>query len=238
MKSISVVFPIYNEEENVYKTMNMFLSAMPSFTDDFEIIAVDDASTDNTALLLKDLARNNDKIKILRNNKNRKLGGALKEGFKRASKELILYSDFDMPFDVRDIKTALQIMETRDADIISAYRINKHADGMLRIVYSYVYNFIIRLIFATNIIDVNFAFKLFKRAILNSFELKSEGSFISAEFLLRSKINNLRIAQFPVKYFPRNKGRSTLSCLPVILKIIYELIKFYPELKNDKSSYC
>ncbi len=232
MKSISVVFPIYNEEEYVYETLNTFLEVMPTVTDDFEIIGVDDASSDNTPLLLKNLAKGNDKIKILHNDRNKKLGGTLKEGFKIASKELILYSDFDMPFNVKDVKAALQIMEAKNADIISAYRLNRNSDRPIRTLYSYGYDFIIKLIFGIDIININFSFKLFKKTILNSLELKSEGSFINAEFLIKSMSHNFNIVQFPVTYFPRRKGRSTLSRPSVILKIIYELIKFYPELKH------
>lgn len=232
MKSISVVFPVYNEQVYVYETTNAFLNFMPSVTDDFEIIAVDDASADNTFPLLKNLAAGNDKIKVVHNNTNKKLGGTLKEGFRMASKELILYSDFDMPFDVIDLNSALQIMAQKNADIISAYRVNRGADGCLRALYSYGYDLIIKLLFGLNVRDINFSFKLFKRGILNKLRLKSEGSFINAELLIKSKAGNFMLAQFPVTYLPREKGRSTLSRPSVILKIIYELIKFYPELKR------
>lgn len=236
MKSVSVVFPIYNEEEYVYETLNTFLEVMPTVTDDFEIIGVNDASSDSTLLLLKNLAKGNNKIKILHNDKNKKLGGTLRKGFNIASKELILYSDFDMPFDVKDIKTALQIMEAKDADIISAYCLNRYSDNFKRRLYSYGYDSIIKLLFGIDIININFSFKLFKRTILNSLELKSEGSFINAELLIKSMLHNFTIVQFPVTYFPRRKGQSTLSRPSVILKIIYELIKFYPELKHSSTT--
>lgn len=231
-KSISVVFPVYNEEKNVYKTMNTFLSFLPPITDDFEIVVVDDASTDKSLLLLDGLAKDNTRIKILHNHKNRKLGGTLKEGFRGASKELILYSDFDMPFDVKEIANALEIIRLTNADIISAYRTNRNADGLLRLVYSSVYNFIIGFLFRLDITDVNFSFKLFKREVLNHIKLDSEGSFINVEFLIKAQRNNFRIVQFPVKYFPRQRGCSTLSSPRVILKIIYELLELCPKLRN------
>lgn len=234
MKSISVVIPIYNEAEYINSTINAFIKTLPEITSNFEIIAVDDASTDNSAYLLNLLAKNNSCLKILKNNKNKKLGETLRKGFNAASKNLILYADCDLPFNIKQIKTALNLMIKNKSKIITAFRTNRNADGILRSVYSYTYNVLINYLFGLNIIDINFPLKLFERKILQDFPLESEGSFISAEFLIKSKLNNYKITQFPVTFFPRTKGTSTLATPPVIIKILKELIFFYPKLKNLK----
>lgn len=231
MKSISVVFPIYNEKDSVNQTIEAFLDVLPLITDDFEIIAVNDASTDDTLSLLKNLAAKNNKIKVIQNKINKKLGGTLKKGFQIASKELILYSDFDMPFNPKDIKPALKIMTAKNADIVSAIRDKREVDGIVRCVYSYVYNLLIGTLFRVSFLDINSSLKLFKREILNTITLKSEGSFICAEFLIKCSLNNFKVIQFPYKYFPRTKGKSTLASISVIINILGEIIKLYPEIK-------
>ena len=227
MKSISVVYPVYNEESYVKLTIEQTLAVISKITDDFEIIVVNDASSDKTLALLRDYSRDNKKIKIFCNKSNKKLGGTLKKGFKEATKELVLYSDFDMPFNLEDIIKAVEILEKKGADFLSAYRINREVDGIKRFVYSIVYNQLINFLFNINVIDVNFSFKLFKRSILENIVLESEGSFISAELLIRAKIKGFKIVQFPVFYYPRTKGRSRLGSIAVVAKIIKELFIFY-----------
>jgi cellulose synthase/poly-beta-1,6-N-acetylglucosamine synthase-like glycosyltransferase len=112
---------------------------------------------------LKYYAKNDRRIRIFSNESNRKLGGTLKEGFKKATKELVLYSDFDMPFDLNVIVKAIEIFEQNNADILSAFRTNRNIDGLKRTIYSILYNWLINSLFKTDIKDVNFSFKLFKR---------------------------------------------------------------------------
>jgi glycosyltransferase involved in cell wall biosynthesis len=227
MKSISVVYPAYNEELYVKLTIEQTLAAISRITDDFEIIVVDDASTDNTLPLLRDYSRYNKRIKIFCNETNSKLGGTLRKGFKEATKELVLYSDFDMPFDLNDVAKAIEVLEQDKADLLSAFRINRNIDGLKRTFYSIIYNRIINFLFRVNLKDVNFSFKLFKRSILNDIILESEGSFISAELLIRVKIKGFRVVQLPVVYYCRSRGRSYLASMGVVVKIIKELINFY-----------
>lgn len=227
MTSISVVYPVYNEESYVELTLKQTLELISTITDDFEIIVVNDASSDQTLSLLRGCARDNHQIKIFCNESNRKLGGALKKGFTAATKELVLYSDFDMPFDLREVGKALEIMMQEKAELLSAYRVNRKVDGLKRTVYSNVYNWLINFLFKINIKDVNFSFKLFKRAILKDIPLESEGSFISAELLISATMKGFKIVQIPVVYYPRTKGRSRLASFSVVVKIIAELLNFY-----------
>lgn len=225
--SISVVVPVYNEEENIPFLLSAIKNTIPSIFNDFEIILIDDSSTDRTPEMLDAVMRREANIKVLHNRRNRTLGGSLRQGFKIAAKEFVLYFDADLPFDLKEINKALSLMQNEGADFISAYRINKNADGIRRLIYSYIYNKTINFLFGLELKDVNFSFKLFRRDLLETISLKSEGSFINVEMLVKIKMSGFNIMQFPVFYYPRLRGHSTLSSMRVILKILRELGSFY-----------
>ncbi|MBN1869559.1 MAG: glycosyltransferase [Candidatus Omnitrophica bacterium] len=228
MLSISLIFPMYNEEENAVRVIEVASLELSAITPDYEIIAVDDGSMDKTNLFLKDLAERKKNIRLVHHPKNRGLGASLRSGFAQASKELVVYSDADFPFDLKEITRALEYLQRKDADVFSAYRINRKADGFIRTAYSFVYNHLINLLFHLGVSDVNFSFKIFKREALQALlpELKSEGSFIDAEMLIAAKRKDFKIVQQAIRYFPRQKGKSTLSRPTVILKILKEMFAF------------
>ncbi|MGC8756683.1 MAG: glycosyltransferase family 2 protein, partial [bacterium] len=105
-------------------------------------------------------------------------------------------------------------------------------EGLRRLIYSYVYNSLIKLIFHLRVKDVNFSFKLVRKEVFNYVKLKSEGSFIDAELLIKAQRYGFKIIQFGTNYFPRTRGISTLSSSSVILKIIKEMLSLYPEIKG------
>ncbi len=230
--SISMIFPMYNEERNILPMVKEAIEVLNSITDDIEIVIVDDASTDNTGKIADKLAHKDGRIKVIHHQRNRQLGGALKTGFSNATKELILYSDADRPFDMREVSRAVELI--KDADIVSAYRINRTADGFRRTIYSYGYNFLIHRLFKLGVKDVNFSFKLIRRKMFDKVKLKSEGSFIDAELLIKSQYYGFKIVQFGTKYFPRHKGVSRLSSLSVIFKILKEICLLWKEIKSIK----
>lgn len=233
--SISVVFPMYNERNYVRKSVALAIAAIKEITNDYEIIIVDDCSIDDSGSIADDLARGNPQVKVIHQAKNRKLGGTLKSGFGLASKEYVIYSDIDMPFDFKEIKKAFNLLLIQDAQIVSAYRINKGADGAKRYIYSLVYNVFIRLLFGLKVKDINFSFKVIKNSFLKKNTLVSEGSFINAELFIRAKRCAAKITQFPAVYFPRQVGVSRLSSLAVIIKIMQEALYFrLGLLKNGK----
>jgi glycosyltransferase involved in cell wall biosynthesis len=198
---------------------------------DYEIIIVDDCSTDKTGALADALAREDPRVKVVHNQSNRKLGGTLRAGYAAATKELLLYTDADLPFDLQELPRAVRLLEYQQADVLSAYRFDRTSEGLIRTVYSFVYNTLIRVLFGLRIKDVNFSFKLFRRALLEKFALKSEGSLIDVEFLVRAKKAGANIIQIGVDYFPRSRGISTLSSPGVIAKILKELFALWHELR-------
>ncbi len=230
MTSISVVFPLFNEEDYVLRAYEAAVDALGPITNDYEIILVNDASTDRTSEIVELLRAKDPKVKALHNPVNRRLGGTLRAGYAAATKELVLYTDADLPFDLHEVRKAVRLLEVQKADVVSAYRFDRTSEGFLRTVYSFFYNSLVRALFGLAIKDVNFSFKLFKRELLEKFTLKSDGSFIDVEFLCRARKAGAHIIQIGVDYFPRSRGVSTLSSPAVILKILRELVALRREM--------
>jgi glycosyltransferase involved in cell wall biosynthesis len=224
MTSISIVFPLFNEEDYVVRAYEAAVDALAPITHDFEIIFVNDASTDRTAQIVESLMGKDPRVKVVHNPVNLKLGGTLRAGYAVATKDLVLYTDADLPFDLHEVRKAVRLLEVQRADVVSAYRFDRTSEGLLRTIYSFFYNSLVRMVFGLGIKDVNFSFKLFKRELLGKFTLKSDGSFIDVEFLCRARKAGAHMIQIGVDYFPRSRGVSTLSSPAVIVKILKELV--------------
>jgi glycosyltransferase involved in cell wall biosynthesis len=222
---------MYNEEAYVHRAVRAARVALGSVTEDWQIVIVDDASSDATGVLADELAASEARITVVHNPHNRKLGGSLRAGYAVATKDLVLYTDADLPFDLMELPRAVRLLEYQEADVLSAYRFDRTSEGLLRTAYSFVYNTLVRLLFGLAVKDVNFSFKLFRRSLLERFELKSEGSLIDVEFLVRARKAGATIVQIGVDYFPRSRGVSTLSSPGVILKIFREMVSLWRELR-------
>jgi glycosyltransferase involved in cell wall biosynthesis len=223
---------MFNEELNIERAVAAAVEALSKYADDYEILIVDDASTDASARLAAGLAEANPRIRVLRHEKNRKLGGTLRTGFAAVSKDLVLYMDADIPFDPDVLGTAMRAMRITGADMIAAYRHDRTMEGFRRGVYTIVYNWLIGALFGWPHRDINFSFKLMKRKVLESIELRSEGSLIDAELVVKTRNAGFAIQQIGTDYFPRLRGTSSLASFGVILKILKELVWLYPEMRR------
>jgi glycosyltransferase involved in cell wall biosynthesis len=232
--SVSLVIPMYNEELNIEHALAAGTEALRKYTDDYEIIVVDDASTDDSPAMVAHLAKDDPRILMLRHEKNRRLGGTLRTGFAAATKDLVLYMDSDLPFDPEVLGKAMRAMQVTGADVIAGYRHDRTMEGFKRTVYSYFWNLLIGMLFGWPHRDINFSFKLMKRKVLESITLKSEGSLIDAELIVKAKNKGYAIQQIGVDYFPRIRGTSHLASFSVIGKMLVELVRLYPEMRNRK----
>lgn len=227
---------MWNEEEYIARTLSAAHEAGRSLIEageiaDYEIIVIDDASTDETGRLADAAAASDSRVRVVHHPVNRKLGGSIKTGFEAATGDLILYTDADLPFDMKELEKACRIMRHYEADIISAYRFDRTGEGYTRTVYSFFYNALVRIFFGVRMRDVNFAFKLCRGRIFEHIKLVSEGSFIDAELVIRANKLGYSIVQFGVDYFPRTRGISTLSSPSVIVKILKEMFQLRRELR-------
>ena len=239
-ESLTIFYPMWNEQDTIHRAVNAAFEAGDALIAEgeiarYDVLIVDDASTDATGEMADQLAASDERVSILHHPVNRKLGGTIKTGFENARGELVLYTDADLPFDMAEVTKAVRLLRIYEADIVSAYRFDRTGEGVRRLVYSYVYNHLVQTLFGLRLRDMNFAFKLIRRSTLDLVELKSEGSFIDVELLARSKRLGFEIIQFGVDYFPRTRGISTLSSNSVILKIVREMLELRSELQALES---
>ena len=232
--SVSLVIPMFNEEENIEHAIACAAEALEDCSDDWEIIIVDDASTDRSAEIVERLAEADRRIRLLRHQANQKLGGTLRTGYAAVTRSLVVYMDADLPFDPHVIGRAIQALRVTRADMVAGYRLDRTAEGLRRTVYSYLYNSLIGLLFGWPHRDINFSFKLMRREVLQAVELRSEGSLIDAELIVKAKNLGFVIQQLGLDYFPRTRGLSTLSSPAVIGKILRELVRLYPEMRHPR----
>ncbi|HEX6100864.1 MAG TPA: glycosyltransferase family 2 protein [Thermoanaerobaculia bacterium] len=230
--TVSLVIPMYNEELNIEHAVAAARESLEKYASDHEIIIVDDASTDASPRIVARLAAEDPHVRILRHEKNRKLGGTLRTGFGAATKELVFYMDADIPFDPDVLGRAVRAMELTGADMIAAYRHDRTMEGFKRGVYTLVYNWLVGMLFGWPHRDINFSFKLMKREVLDAIELRSEGSLIDAELVVKAKNRGFTIQQIGIDYFPRTRGTSHLGSFGVVLKILRELVVLFPDMRR------
>jgi glycosyltransferase involved in cell wall biosynthesis len=236
-EKLSIFYPMWNEEEYIERALTAGRRACEQLVrsgdiGDYELIVVDDASTDRTAAIADRLAEEDERVRVVHHARNRKLGGAIKTGFATASGDVILYTDADLPFDMAELPRAVRLLREYDADIVSAYRFDRTGEGYLRSIYTFVYNLLIRTLFDVKARDINFAFKLCRARVFDHVELRSEGSFIDAELVIRATRLGYEMLQFGVDYFPRTRGVSTLSSPSVITTILREMWQLRGDLQD------
>ena len=134
--------------------------------------------------------------------------------------------------EMRELARAIRVLRHYEADMVCAYRLDRTGEGPQRAVYSWGYNWLVQLAFNTRLRDINFAFKLCRRRVLDHIELVSEGSFIDAELSIRAQRLGFQIVQIGVDYFPRTRGVSTLSTPAVIGTMLKEMRELRRQLKS------
>lgn len=215
---------MYNEIGNIEKVVRGTHALGKKILSDFEIVVVDDCSTDGCGQLADELAREFPELRVIHHPQNRKLGGALKTGFAAARKDYILYMDSDLPVAFEDVEACLLEIEL-PFDILIGYRIGR-AEGVFRDIQSWGYNFLLHRIFDLKVRDANFAFKLFRRDIVSE-SLHAEGSFIDAELLLEALRRGYEIRERGFIYHSRVAGVSTIGGPKVIPRIVRDMAYYW-----------
>lgn len=210
MRSISMFFPVYNEEKNIPITVRLATKVLREVADDYEIIfVVYESSTDNSISVVKDIAKKDKHVKLVVQPKNMKgMGIALRMGFEACKYDLMFYSDGDNQFDLDEFKKFLPYID--DYDIIAGYRINRQ-DPFTRIMTSKVYNALVKSMFSVKERDVDCAFRLVNKKVFKRVKLTCRLGLGSTELLVKARKNGFKIKQIAVHHFPRKIGQSVFE---------------------------
>lgn len=213
--SISAVLPAYDEEENIEKATRDMAAVLSSLDlRDWEVIVVDDGSKDRTGEICDRLvAEDPQHIRVFHHQPNRGYAAALKTGFTSARHQLIFYTDSDNQFDVKEMKRLLPLIE--EADIVCGFRIYRF-DPLTRLIMSWGFNLLVRLMFRINVRDIDCAFKLFRREVFDKVTIESKKFFVDAEVLAKAKYYGFRLVELGVRHYPRPAGRSTVRASHVV----------------------
>jgi glycosyltransferase involved in cell wall biosynthesis len=229
MASISAVLPAYNEEGNIREAVHRTMEAVAAHTSDYEIVVVDDGSRDRTSEILQATMAEHPQVRVVRHQVNRGYGGALRSGFEAATKELVFLVASDNQYDPSEISRLLPLMG--GADIVTGYRARRQ-DPFLRRIYAWCWNTLVNLLFGYLGRDVDCAFKLFRREILEEIALTSSGALIDTQLLAGARRQGFRIREVAVSHFPREVGQQTGANVRVVLRAFRDLIRYWWELRR------
>jgi glycosyltransferase involved in cell wall biosynthesis len=226
---ISVSIPAYNEAENLERVVGAIVRHLEGKNLSFEVIVVNDGSQDGTGEVADTLTSGDTRVKAIHHPVNRGYGGALRSGFSAAGGEVVCLYPGDGQFDFREVDQLLEKID--EADIVAGYRM-KRKDPFYRKVNEVLYNLLIRAVFGIKVKDVDCGFKLYRREVLQSIPLESEGALIDAELLAKAGKKGFTITQVGVNHYPRLHGEQTGANIGVIMRMFLELYRLYSRINR------
>lgn len=226
LSSLSVVLPAYNEEGALPSTLRSVLAYMRDRRLRAEVIVVDDGSRDRTAEVVTDAQRDSPEIRLIRHERNRGYGEALRSGFSAAQSEWIFLMDADGQFDITNLDSFLP--STDDADMILGYREHR-ADRWSRRVLTWGYTRLMGMLFHLPLRDHDCAFKLFRRSTWEAAQpiRSTDHKIFTVEWLSNSLRRGARMKELPVHHYPRTTGQATGARLDVIWTMVKALVRLW-----------
>ena len=223
--SVSIFYPCYNDWGSMGSMVLLTIQTAEELGLDYDLTIVDDGSALHTADLLRALEHQFPDVRILRHEKNRGYGGALRSGFSAATKEWIFYTDGDAQYDVRELALLLENAGP-DVDVVQGYKIERH-DPMHRIVIGRIYHWLVRIAFRLNLRDVDCDFRLMRRSIFDKVELTSDSGVICAEMMTKIQRAGFRVVEVPVHHFHRAHGKSQFFNYPRLVRVAIALVRLW-----------
>ena len=239
--NVTMFFPAYNEAENIPKLLNSAISVLKEAASNYEILViVYEGSTDGTINVVKRFEKKNRKIKLLLQPKSRKgIGYAKIIGFKNAKYPYIFYADSDNQFDLNEFRKFLPYIGKYD--VIAGYRIKRH-DPKTRILISKMYNVVMRFLFGAKERDLDCAFRLVNKRVINNINLICCTGLATTELLAKARKKGFKIREIGVNHYPRILGKPVFEweiglSLPkpkVVADILKEIIMLWFDIRKGR----
>jgi glycosyltransferase involved in cell wall biosynthesis len=214
------VLPAHNEEANVATSIERARAVGKRLCSSYEIIIVDDGSTDSTATIVRAIAATDRRVRLVSHETNRGYGEALRSGFREARMDLVFFTDADLQFDLEELEAFLPWIDR--VHVVAGYRINRQ-DSRFRRLNAKAWNLLVRALFYVPVRDIDCAFKLFRRSVLHDLDLESVGAMVSTELMVRIARAGYSVVELGVTHHPRVAGKARGAKLRVIFTALREV---------------
>ena len=222
---ISVFFPAFNDANSIGKLVTDVLEILPDLTDDYEVIVVNDGSTDQTVEVLRDLEEKHKQIRVVQHETNKGYGGALRSGFQTATKDLVFYTDGDAQYDVRELPKLFALLDEK-TDVVNGYKLER-TDKINRKIVGSFYSRLARFLFSLPIRDVNCDFRLIRREVLCKIALSSTSGSICVELIYKLKKVGARFQEIGVNHYERPFGQSQFFTFRRVAKTLTDFFSLW-----------
>jgi glycosyltransferase involved in cell wall biosynthesis len=230
--SLSVFFPVFNDWGTIGSLLITADLALRRLTNDYEIIAVNDGSTDTSADILRELSAKIPRLRVVTHPRNRGYGGALRSGFGNARKDFVFYTDSDGQYDVKEL--ALLVDKIRPGvDVVNGYKIRRN-DPLHRKIVGRVYHWAVKIAFGLPIRDTDCDFRLIRRSVFKKVQLVSNSGVICVEMVKKIHDAGFRFVEVPVHHFWRISGKSQFFNFKRVFKTLLDLFRLWIELVVQK----
>jgi glycosyltransferase involved in cell wall biosynthesis len=227
--SITAFFPCYNDAGTIASVVISADRTLRSLTDEYEIIVANDASTDNSAMILEELAARYPRLRVIHHATNQGYGGNLRSMFAQATKDLIFYTDGDAQYDPSELAT-LYARLGPEVDVVQGWKIERH-DPLHRKLIGRAYHHFVKWWFGLHLRDVDCDFRLFRRHVLESFPLDSTSGCITVEMMTRVEQGGFHVVEVPVHHYFRAYGQSQFFNFKRVARTLVELTALWIKLR-------
>jgi glycosyltransferase involved in cell wall biosynthesis len=225
---LSVFFPAYNDSGTIASLVIRAVRTAERLTPDFEVIVVNDGSSDSTAEIADELARRYSQVRVVHHPGNRGYGGALRTGFATATKDLIFYTDGDAQYDPGEMENLWPLMQP-GVDLVNGYKISR-SDPLHRIIIGRAYHHTVKLLFGLRVRDVDCDFRLLRRSIFERVHLRKNSGVICLEMMKKIQDAGFSIVESPVHHYHRSYGRSQFFNFRRIARTGVDVLKLWFDL--------
>lgn len=223
--SLTAVFPAYNDGGTIASMVAAAWIALKQVTEDFEIIVVNDGSSDYTSIMLEETATRYPELRVITHPVNQGYGAALRTGFSAATKEWVFYTDGDSQYNPLELVNLVNALQD-DVDVVNGYKLTRN-DSWMRILIGRAYHYFVKFLFGIRIRDVDCDFRLIPKKILEEIELKSNSGAICLELVKKIQDAGYIFAEVPVNHYSRKYGVSQFFVPWRIIRTLRQLAKLY-----------
>ena len=232
-ESITVFFPIFNDQETVESLVGKALDVLPTLTSDYEVLLINDGSTDASGAIADRLTRTIKQLRVIHHPNNQGYGAALRTGFSNATKDLIFYTDGDGQYDVNELKLLAPVM-TDGVDVVNGYKIKRH-DNRSRKASGAIYNKLARRLFRLPISDVDCDFRLMRRSAIDRISLGSSSGAICVELVRKLSSAGCTFREVPVHHYARPHGKSQFFTPRRVARTLFDFFALWLSLSLSGS---